>query len=222
MAADSEKKMQPPRNSFLLNSFKAMRVAAHIFISALVLCGIVLGSPRLLPVQHIPAEAQSERVRMYCYQKVLEPGATGGGSVQANGFTVEVKPIQDPDDPDYMTCRATVRSAEGKTVFEHTESGIEINPITGKDVNGDGYPDAVLVSFSGGAHCCWTYHIVSLGKNPGLIGEFENRSTSLEDLHGDGTVEILIRDGSFDEGFGLMHSFFALPTAYCSLKGNKV
>jgi transglutaminase-like putative cysteine protease len=52
-------------------------------------------------------------------------------------------------------------------VFEHDEWGMEIDPITGKDVNGDGYPDAVLVSFSGGAHCCWTYHIVSLGKNPG-------------------------------------------------------
>jgi len=222
MAADSEKKMQPPRNSFLLNSFKAMRVAAHIFISALILCGIVLGSPRLLSVQHIPAQAQSERVRMYCYQKVLEPGATGGGSVQANGFTVEVKPIQDPDDPNYMTCRATVRSAEGKTVFEHTEWGIEIDPITGKDVNGDGYPDAVLVSFSGGAHCCWTYHIVSLGKNPGLLAEFENRSTaSLEDLHGDGTVEILIRDGSFDEGFGLMHPFSPFPLLIVRLRGTK-
>jgi hypothetical protein len=103
---------------------------------------------------------------MYCYQKVLEPGAIGGGLVHVNGFTVEVKPIQ-ADVPNLMICRATIRFAEGKIVFQHEEWGMEIDPITGKDVNGAGCPDAVLVSFSGGAHCCWTYHIFSLGKTLG-------------------------------------------------------
>jgi len=158
---------------------------------------------------------------MYCYQKVTEPGATGGGKILVNGFTIEVKPIP-ADVPGYMVCQATVTSPEGKIVYEKDEWGMEIDPVTGKDVNGDGQPDAVLVSFSGGAHCCWTYHIVSLGKNPGLIREFENRSTaSFTDLRGDGHIEILIRDGSFDEGFRLDHAFSVFPLLIVQLKGKE-
>jgi hypothetical protein len=156
---------------------------------------------------------------MYCYQKVLNPGATGGGVVRVNGFTIEVKPSPVSGE---MTCHATVRSPKGTIIFEHNEWGIEIDPVTGKDVNGDGQPDAVLVSFSGGAHCCWTYHIISLGKKPGLIREFENRSTaSFEDLMGDGQIEILIRDGGFDEGFGLSHPFSPFPLFILRLNGSK-
>ncbi len=32
----------------------------------------------------------------------------------------------------------------------------------GRDLDGDGHPDAHVVSFSGGAHCCTTHHIVRL------------------------------------------------------------
>src|SRR5262249_38454535 len=94
--------------------------------------------------------------RMYCYQKGLEPGATGGGEVRVNGFTVEVKPKAGRVSED-MTCHATVTSPQGEIVYEKDDWGMEIDPVTGKDVNGDEQPDAVLVSFSGGAHCCWTY-----------------------------------------------------------------
>ena len=164
----------------------------------------------------------SARDRMYCYQNVTDHGATGGGLVHVNSFTVEVKPIPNPDVSGFMTCQATIRSSEGKIVFEHNDWGMEIDSITGRDVNGDGIPDAVLVSFSGGAHCCWTYHIVSLGKNPGLLAEFENRSTaSFEDLNGDGKTEVLIRDGGFDEGFGLSHPFSPFPLLIVRLNGAK-
>jgi hypothetical protein len=159
---------------------------------------------------------------MYCHQKVLEPGATGGGLVRANGFTVEVKPIQDPNDSDSIICHATIRSPEGKIVFEHNEWGVKIDPITGRDVNGDGFPDAVLASFSGGAHCCWTYFIVSLGKNPGLVAKIENSSTaSFKSLAENGKIQILIRDGTFDEAFGLGHPFSPFPLLIVRLNGSQ-
>jgi hypothetical protein len=159
--------------------------------------------------------------RMYCYQKVLETGATGGGEIRVNGFTVEVKPTAGGVSED-MTCHATVTSPQGRIVYEKDDWGMEIDPITGKDVNGDGQPDAVLVSFSGGAHCCWSYHIISLGENPGLIREFENRSNaSFRDIRGDGQIEILIRDGSFDFAFGLDHAFSVFPLLIVQLKGKE-
>ena len=171
MAAHIENEMRVTRKARHLNGFNGMRNAARTFWNVFIVGGIVLGCPRLSTGQHVPASAQHAREPMSCHQKVLEPGATGGGLVQVDGFTVEVKPIE-ADVPNSMVCRATIRSAEGKIVFEHEEWDIEMDPITGKDVNGDGYADAVLVSYSGGAHCCWTYHIVSLGRNPGLIAEF--------------------------------------------------
>jgi len=99
---------------------------------------------------------------------------------------------------------------------------MEIDPITGKDINGDGEPEAVLIDFSGGAHCCWTYDIISLGKQPGLIQKLYNPDTaSFTDLRGDGQIEISIRDGSFDEGFGLDHAFSVFPLLIVQLRGRQ-
>lgn len=222
MGTHPEKRKQVTPKLNIQNRFKGIRRAVRVLSSALILGAIVFVVPRVLPAQHSSAKSFPAKERMYCYQKVVEPGATGGGLVRVKGFTVEVKPIQDPEDIDDRACRATIRSAKGETVFEHNDWGMEIDPITGKDVNGDGDADAVPVSFSGGAHCCWTYYIVSLGKNPGLIAKFENRSTaSFKDLNGDGKVEILIRDGSFDDGFRLNHAFSPFPLLIVRLRRTK-
>jgi hypothetical protein len=158
---------------------------------------------------------------MYCYQKVTEPGATGGGKLQVAGFSIEVKPIPDPDVPDNTLCQASITDPDGKLVYSFEDWGAEIDGISGKDVNGDGQPEVVLVSYSGGAHCCWTYHIISLGEKPGLLREFENQNTaSFEDLKGNGQIEIVIRDGGFDYVF-LPHAFSPFPLLIVRLEGTE-
>ncbi len=166
----------------------------------------------------------SAKTTMYCYQNVASPGASGGGHAQANGFVIEVKPSRnpDPDLPVEVACHATIRSSTGKLVFELYDWGVGVDSITGKDVNGDGQPDAVISTFSGGAHCCSTYYVVSLGKKPGLIRKFGNRfDASLEELKLDHKVEILIREEAFDEGFGLPHPYSPFPLLIVRLNGEK-
>ena len=162
------------------------------------------------------------KTRLYCYQELRGAESSigvGGGTVRVNGFTIEVKPRTDRE---AAACRATIRSPRGQTIFELEDWGIEIDPITGEDVNGDGQPDVVLASFSGGAHCCWKYHIISLGQSPGVLRDFENSSkASFKDLKGDGRIEILIRDGTFDEKFHLGHPYSPFPLLIVRLRGDE-
>ena len=96
-------------------------------------------------------------------------------------------------------CVATVRSASGRIVFRTSDWDISLESISGKDVNGDGQPDIVFVGYSGGAHCCWTYWIVSLGTQPGLIKKIENeRAAEFKPTGPNGRIEMWTLDGAFD------------------------
>jgi hypothetical protein len=175
----------------------------------------------LLAAMGLPAfgEEPEAPARYYCYQDVMAHGTKGGGTLQVNGYTIEIKPNPSSLEGE---CEATIRSPKGEIVYQEEDWGIDIDPITGKDVNGDGQPDAVLVDFSGGAHCCWTYNIISLGRKPGLIRDFENRDTAtFEDLRRDGRIEILVRDGGFDEFDRLMHPESPFPLVILRLEGDK-
>lgn len=142
-----------------------------------------------------------------------------GGTLRVNQFTIEIK--SEPGNED-APCQAIIRSPKGDIVFQYGDWGIDVLSVTGKDVNGDGQPDAVLEGYSGGAHCCWTYSIVSLGRKPGLIRAFENRDDALfEDLKGNGRIEILVQDGTFDEFDRLAHPFSPFPLLILRLEGDR-
>jgi hypothetical protein len=175
----------------------------------------------LLLIAFFPRPA-SAAGRIYCYHDVMKRAAIGEATVRVGGYTVQVGPVPDPTVPGYSICRGSITSAQGKAIFEQDDQGMEIDPITGKDVNGDGEPDAVLVDYSGGAHCCWTYYIVSLGKHPGLIRKFQNRDTAtFSDLRNNGEIEIVIKNGSYDFGFRLDHAFSVFPLMIVQLKGTQ-
>jgi len=68
------------------------------------------------------------------------------------------------------------------------------------DLNADGILEWAVWGYSGGAHCCATLHIFSLGNPPRLLSSTDLRDsdpTAFCDLDADGLFEIEARDWSF-------------------------
>lgn len=75
-----------------------------------------------------------------------------------------------------------------------------INNLTGSDLNGDGYPDAVLETYTGGAHCCFGTQVFSLRPNGAALilkKPESNAGGTFQDLNADGISEFVTYDDSF-------------------------
>ena len=115
-------------------------------------------------------------------------------------------------------CHAAILFASGTPVYEAYGAEAAINPISGKDVDGDGTPDAVLETVSASAH---HYAVVSLAASPGLIRELVvSVALNFEDLDGDGRVEIWARDYAFLDFDGLPAAISPAPRVVFRLKGS--
>src|SRR5207253_339848 len=93
-----------------------------------------------------------------------------------------------------------------------------IRPEPG-DVNGDGASDMIFEGYSGGAHCCWTYWIVSLGARPGLVAVLKNQSPISLVAGQEGKTDIETFDGSFDYFDCLSHAESPMPAVFLRLEG---
>lgn len=67
------------------------------------------------------------------------------------------------------------------------------------DATGDGRPDFVLQSYSGGAHCCFYTQVLERQPELMLLAEFDGSDSpvSLENLDDDAALEVVLRDWSF-------------------------
>lgn len=79
------------------------------------------------------------------------------------------------------------------------EQASAIAPLTGADINNDGYPEVIIESYTGGAHCCIGTKVYSLGENPVLILEKpeSNAGGKFQDLDGDKIYEYITYDDIF-------------------------
>lgn len=124
---------------------------------------------------------------------------------------------------DDRECQAAVITSEGKTIFAATSWMIAVHEATGSDINGDGQPEVVFEGYSGGAHCCWTYWIVSLENPPGLVAEIHNKAVlRFRDIDSDGRLEIEGADGAFDYFDGLCHACSPFPRVVLDLQGDNL
>ena len=89
-------------------------------------------------------------------------------------------------------------AGNGQTMA-HIEWVAEVDALSGSDIIGEGNPDIIAHTYSGGAHCCSTTVIYDLGeKLRRVLSSLDSNCTGrLEDLDGDGAYEFITCDDSF-------------------------
>lgn len=70
----------------------------------------------------------------------------------------------------------------------------------GRNINGEGTPNLVVVEWTGGAHCCAIFHIFEIGERFRLIEEInaaDSECARFEDLRHDGNLDLVLNDHTF-------------------------
>lgn len=149
-------------------------------------------------------------------------GGVGKQALTINGVSIQVFRHPRADQEDLLDeCMSEVKDSTGRLVFSAHDHGLEINPVTGTDINGDGEPDAVVEGYSGGGHCCWTYWIVSLGRSPRLLTRFYNeRGVLFEKTANHAGTTLATLDGRFDYFDDVCHACSPFPSVYLRLEGD--
>lgn len=151
-------------------------------------------------------------------------GGEGEQSVQIRGFSIKAFRHPRADEEKFLDeCLAEITDATGKRVFSEEDHGLEILPISGTDLNDDGEPEAVIEGYSGGAHCCWTYWIVSLGESPGLLARIYNeRGISFEKVEQHAGITLVTQDGRFDYFDDMCHACSPFPSVYLRFEHSRL
>ncbi len=138
------------------------------------------------------------------------PAAASGEvakSLELEGYDIQF--IADPDIP--FTARLRVRKGEEEvydgpfvtrlaSLDEPAGSRSSAFPLPpGTDVTGDGKPDLVLLSFSGGAHCCFSLEVYGLEPAFHLLARIdgENSPPLLKEQEGEAAHVVELADWTF-------------------------
>jgi hypothetical protein len=89
-----------------------------------------------------------------------------------DGYEVSLGTVPNPEEVEYR-CTAAIYNGAGRVVFRTSGFNVVFDEEqTGKDFDGDGKPDVVLRTDTGGGnHCCWGYTIFSLSPRPHKLFE---------------------------------------------------
>jgi hypothetical protein len=102
-----------------------------------------------------------------------------------------------------------------------TISDWRITRVECTDLDADGTPELLVTSDSGGAHCCETLRVWTLGARPTQALEYEaGHAAGFEarDLDGDGRLELIVGDDSFAffDDLSYASSPSSLPLVACA------
>jgi hypothetical protein len=89
-----------------------------------------------------------------------------------DGYEISLGPSRDADAVEDK-CTAAIYNSAGHVVFRTSGFNVVFDQdLTGEDIDGDGKPDVVFrTDTGGGQHCCWGYVIFSLSPKPHKLFE---------------------------------------------------
>jgi hypothetical protein len=122
-------------------------------------------------------------------------------------------------DDELKPCRAELRDSNGKVIFATGDQAV--SALLVDDINGDHEAEVVLEGYSGGAHCCWTYDIVNVGRQPRLVGAFESQHGAAFRQSKDKQYVIVTGSDAFDYFDGLCYACSPGAPVYFLLEGTK-
>ena len=109
--------------------------------------------------------AQNPQEDLACRQSGL---SNSGTRTFANGAVIMIRNV--PANELQQTCEVSVRDRNGRTIFEDRGFNTKIDPATGRDIDNDGQPDAVVgVDTTGGTRSNWEYPVISFAPTPRLL-----------------------------------------------------
>ena len=91
-----------------------------------------------------------------------------------NGYEVSLGPARNSQGGG-DECTAAIYDPHARVVFRTTGFSVIFDENhTGQDFDGDGKPDVVFITDSGGGnHCCWAYNVISLFPKPRKLFDIE-------------------------------------------------
>lgn len=89
-----------------------------------------------------------------------------------DGYEISLGPSRGPDELEFK-CTAAIYNSAGRVVFRTKGFNVVFDEdLTGEDFDGDGKPDVVFrTDTGGGQHCCWGYIVYSLSPKPHKLFE---------------------------------------------------
>jgi hypothetical protein len=126
-------------------------------------------------------------------------------------YEVRLDPVSAPKTNE-VVCRSSLVDPAGHVTPLLKDWDVSIHQGTGEDLFGDGDPSLVLEGYSGGAHCCYTYEIVSLGETPVILRPIRNETPFFffKDPASK-QFRVLTSDGAFDYFDGMCHACAPFP-----------
>jgi hypothetical protein len=116
---------------------------------------------------------------------------------QMYSYTVQI--TSNPRDDLGHPCRLTVKTAAGRPILTAKEMGIGLMAgSAGVDFDGDGKPDLLFEAWTGGAHCCFRYWLITSGTEPRIWEFFDYDPFVIENQGNNHAAKIRAWDGAFD------------------------
>lgn len=147
-----------------------------------------------------------EKVELFTCRGSGEPVSSSVGK-----YEVRLRPGKDAKSRDPV-CRAYLVDGARRETMLLEDRSVSIYQGTGDDVFGNGYPSLILEGYSGGAHCCYTYVLVSLAERPLILPPIENGAPFFffKDS-ASGQYRIMTSDGAFDYFDGMCYLCAPFP-----------